>query len=84
MNAINVTELRQHLPDFIEQARRGKRVRVTVRGKVVAEIGPPPDEHAAARGELARLRRAIKAGEFDLADLLAPIGGKWTADRGHL
>lgn len=84
MTANNITELRQHLPDFIAQAGCGKRIRVTAHGRVVAEIGPAPDEHAPARRELGRLRRAIEAGELDLGDVLSPIGGRWTADLGHL
>lgn len=59
MKQVNVTELRQNLPEYLARVRRGERVRVTSRGKVIAEISPPsvsPDEAEAA---LRRLRGSV-------------------------
>ena len=59
MKEVNVTELRQNLPGYIAKVQRGERIRVTSRGKVVAELAPPassPDMAAAAR---ARLRGSV-------------------------
>lgn len=59
MKEVNVTELRQNLPGYIAKVQRGERIRVTSRGKVVAELAPPaslPDTVAAAR---ARLRGSV-------------------------
>ena len=52
MADVNVTDLRQNLPSYLERARRGERIRVTSRGAVIAEISPPK-----AAGEEAKLIR---------------------------
>ena len=52
---VNVTDLRQNLPAYLERVRKGQRIRVTSRGKVIAELSPPgaePDEVEAARALL--------------------------------
>jgi prevent-host-death family protein len=41
MTDVNVTDLRQNLPSYLERARRGERIRVTSRGEVIAEISSP-------------------------------------------
>jgi prevent-host-death family protein len=59
LTQVNVTELRRNLPSYLAQVRRGQRVRVTSRGKVIAELAPcrgSADEAAAAR---ARLRGSV-------------------------
>jgi antitoxin (DNA-binding transcriptional repressor) of toxin-antitoxin stability system len=59
MKEVNVTELRQNLPAYLAKVQRGERIRVTSRGKVIAELAPPttsPDMVAAAR---ARLRGSV-------------------------
>lgn len=59
MKYVNVTELRRNLSGHLAGVRRGERIRVTSRGKVVAELVPPapaPDETVAAR---ARLRGSV-------------------------
>lgn len=63
MKDVKVTELRQNLPSYIARVRKGERVRVTSRGKVVAELGPPASAHEvdAARKRLkGALKRYIK------------------------
>jgi prevent-host-death family protein len=55
MEEVKVTELRQNLPEYLAKVKRGQRVRVTSRGKVVAELAPPaasPEEVEAARSRL--------------------------------
>jgi len=52
MKKVDVTELRQNLPSYLEQVRRGERIKVSSRGRVVAEIAPPTasaEEVTAAR-----------------------------------
>lgn len=48
MADVNVTDLRQNLPSYLDRARRGERIRVTSRGAVIAEITGPKatDEEA--------------------------------------
>lgn len=41
MPDVNVTDLRQNLPSYLDRARRGERIRVTSRGIVIAEITAP-------------------------------------------
>jgi antitoxin (DNA-binding transcriptional repressor) of toxin-antitoxin stability system len=55
MSGVNVTTLRQHLPEYLARVARGERLSVTLRGRVIAEISPPtpsPDAAQAARGRL--------------------------------
>ncbi len=77
MKEVNVTELRQNLPSYIAKVQRGERIRVTSRGKVVAELSPPvssPDTAAAARtrlrGSVLRydrpLESVVDASEWDM------------------
>ncbi|MFM8702273.1 MAG: type II toxin-antitoxin system Phd/YefM family antitoxin [Planctomycetia bacterium] len=52
---VNVTTLRQHLPEYLARVARGERIVVTLRGRAIAEIFPPtpqPDAAKAARGRL--------------------------------
>ena len=34
-SSVNVTQLRQNLPDYLKQVQEGKEIEVTVRGKVI-------------------------------------------------
>jgi antitoxin (DNA-binding transcriptional repressor) of toxin-antitoxin stability system len=55
MISVKVTDLRQNLPAYLERVRKGQRIRVTSRGRVIAELSPPsaePDEVEAARSLL--------------------------------
>jgi prevent-host-death family protein len=73
---VNITDLRQNLPTFIEQVRKGRELRVTVRGKVVARIVPDHDDREAARAFLASLR-----GRCRIGDIVNPSGDAWNAER---
>lgn len=69
---VNVTELRQNLPAYLDKARKGQRIRVTSRGKVIAEILPPAataDESHTAR-EL--LRGSVRHFDRPLAPAIDP------------
>lgn len=59
MTDVKITELRQNLPEYLARASRGERLRVTSRGRPIAEISPPaaPASPAAAR---ARLKGSVK------------------------
>lgn len=76
---VNVTELRQNLPAYLARVRRGERIRVTSRGRVIAELAPPAasaDEAAAAR---ARLRRSVRRFIRPLDPVIEPE--EWDAAR---
>ena len=79
MKEVKVTELRQNLPGYLARVQRGERIKVTSRGKVVAELTPPaspPDMVAAAR---ARLRGSVRR----YARPLAPVvdANEWDMNR---
>jgi len=81
MLAINVTELRQHLPAYLKQVQEGQEIAITVHGKPVARLiaGGGPSEREEAQARLAALR-----GRMIIGDVLAPIGDTWTTDENHL
>jgi antitoxin (DNA-binding transcriptional repressor) of toxin-antitoxin stability system len=56
---VNVTTLRQHLPEYLARVERGERIRVTSRGRVIAEISPPLPEAEAADAARSRLRGSL-------------------------
>lgn len=74
MSQVNITELRQHLPAYVEKARRGAEVKITVRGKVVARIVPDQDDQQATRARLIAIRASARVG-----DVLSPSGDVWEA-----
>jgi prevent-host-death family protein len=59
MDDVNVTELRQNLPAYLAKVRRGQRIKVTSRGKVIAEIVPPTADTGEADAARARLRGSV-------------------------
>lgn len=81
MTAVNVTELRQRLPDYLKQVQQGQEIAVTVHGKTVARIVPDrrESEREAARARLEALRGGVIVG-----DILAPSDDTWTGDLDHL
>ncbi len=78
MSEVNVTELRQNLPEYLAEVRKGKELKVTVHGKVIARIVPEIDAKDAARRRLATLRAKCKVG-----DVVSPAGERWDAERGR-
>lgn len=81
MDAINVTELRQHLPEYLKQVQEGREIAVTVHGRTVARLVPDrgPTEREAALKRLQALR-----GRMIVGDILAPLESDWTGDADHL
>lgn len=81
MTAVNVTELRQRLPDYLKQVQRGEEIAVTWHGKIIARI--VPDRRERAR-EAAHARLAALHGGVIVGDLLALSDDGWTGDVDHL
>ena len=77
MSQVKVTELRQNLPSYLLEARKGKEIEVTSRGKVIARIVPAQDEREAARKRLLELRKKCRIG-----DIMSPSGDLWNAQLG--
>jgi prevent-host-death family protein len=78
MSEVKVTELRQNLPEYLAEVRKGKELKVTLHGKVIARIVPEQDAKDSARRRLAALRAKCKVG-----DVISPAGARWDAERGR-
>lgn len=75
MVEVNVTEFRNHLPEYLGRVRKGEDIVLVSRGKVIARISPVTDERAAAREALLRLR-----GKCRIGDVVSQLDEKWEAD----
>jgi antitoxin (DNA-binding transcriptional repressor) of toxin-antitoxin stability system len=58
MAEVDVT-LRRHLPELLARVKRGERIRVISRGRIIAEISPPRPEPEAVDAARARLRGSL-------------------------
>lgn len=76
MREVNVTELRNHLPKYLSQAKRGTEILVTLHGQVIARIVPPADMRGDAIKKLKELRAHCKIG-----DVISPIDEDWDAEK---
>jgi prevent-host-death family protein len=79
MADVNVTELRQNLPAYLARVRRGERLRVTTRGRAIAEIVPPSGEPGEAAAARARLRGSVLKVDRPTAPVLDPAS--WDVNR---
>lgn len=79
MKEVNVTELRQNLPGYIAKVRRGERIKVTSRGKVVAELAPPAATPATTAAARARLRGSVRRYERPTEPMIDPK--EWDVNR---
>lgn len=79
MSDVNVTDLRQNLPAYLERARRGERIRVTSRGEVIAEISPPKATQQEVEKIRSHLRGSVVHYELPLDPAYAPK--EWSANQ---
>lgn len=79
MADVNVTELRQNLPAYLARVRRGERLRVTTRGRAIAEIVPPAADAAEAAAARERLRGSVLEVERPTDPVLDPAS--WDVNR---
>ncbi|OGA50228.1 MAG: hypothetical protein A3F74_16660 [Betaproteobacteria bacterium RIFCSPLOWO2_12_FULL_62_58] len=79
MEEVKVTELRQNLPEYLAKVRRGQRVRVTSRGKVVAELAPPSASREEVEAARARLRGSVLKYDKPTEPVIDP--GEWDANK---
>ena len=47
---VGIRELKKHLSKYVERASKGEQVRVTLRGKPVAHLGPIPGRNRLEEG----------------------------------
>ena len=81
MNSVNVTELRQHLPDYLKQVQQGDEIEITLHGKTIARIVPDRKE---SKREAALKRLEALRGTVIVGDILAPLDEEWTGDADNL
>jgi prevent-host-death family protein len=79
MISVNVTELREKLPSYLERVRRGERIKVTSRGRVIAELTPPAPTAGEAAAARRRLRNSVLRYDRPLEPLREP--GEWEVNR---
>jgi prevent-host-death family protein len=72
MKEVNVTELRQNLPEYLARVSKGERVRVTSRGKPIADITPPAASAEDERAARARLRGSVRRYDKPLEPAIDP------------
>lgn len=81
MNSVNVTELRQHLPDYLKQVQQGDEIEITLHGKTIARLVPDRKE---SKREAALKRLDALRGTVIVGDILAPLEEEWTGDADNL
>jgi len=81
MTSINVSELRQHLPDYLKQVQQGEEIAITLHGKTIARIIPERQDN---KREAALKRLDALRGTVIVGDILAPLDEEWTGDADNL
>ncbi len=76
MLEVKVSDLRTHLPEYLDRAESGEEILVTRRGRVVARLTSARDARARAKEQLAALRDQAHVG-----DVLSPIEADWEVSR---
>lgn len=79
MADVKVTELRQNLPAYLARVQRGERLRVTSRGRAIAEINPPTAAADKAQAARERLRGSVLHFERPTDPVFEP--GEWEVNR---
>ena len=79
MTDVNITQLRQQLPGYLARAAQGERLRVTSRGTVIAEIGPPTRSTTQVAQARARLAGSVLRFDDPFEPVLEP--SRWAGGR---
>lgn len=79
MKEVKVTELRQNLPAYLARVGKGERVRVTSRGKAIAEIVPPGPTKSESDAARARLRGSVLRFDRPTDPIIDP--SEWEVNR---
>lgn len=75
MHEVNVSELRNHLPQYLARAESGEEILVTRRGRVIARLSAARDTRVEAKRQLQGLRARARVG-----DVVGPVDEAWEAD----
>ena len=79
MQQVNVTELRNHLPHYMNQVQKGVEFLITSHGKSIARLLPEISNTDEAYNRLMQLRGTMIQG-----DILEPMEVEWNADADNL
>ena len=74
MKEVNVTELRNNLPAYLDMVKAGEELLLTSRGKKIACLTPVADGRSGAKDKLAVLR-----GKCRIGDVVSSLNEKWEA-----
>jgi antitoxin (DNA-binding transcriptional repressor) of toxin-antitoxin stability system len=72
---VDIAEIRQNLPSWLNRVRAGEEVAITDRGQVLAHLVPPVDRRAEARRSLEALRARARVGDVE-----SPVDEAWSAE----
>lgn len=76
---VGATELRQNLQAFLARVRHGEKLKITSRGRVIAEISPPAGAQDDAEGARRRLRGNVLRYDDPTGPAFEP--GEWEINR---
>jgi len=79
MRDVKVSRLRQDLPAYLAKVARGERVRVTSRGKAIAEIVPAAAGETEIEAARARLRGSVLRFDHPLEPVIE--AAEWRMNR---
>jgi prevent-host-death family protein len=81
MQTVNVTELRAHLPNYLNLVQMGEEIAIANRGKVVARLVPDEktNEQQIAMAQVLKWRGTVITG-----DIMESFDDVWTADDDNL
>lgn len=81
MTSVNVTELRQHLPNYLKQVQQGEEIAITLHGKTIARL--IPDDSESERDAALKRLKALR-GKMIVGDILEPLDEEWSGDADNL
>ena len=80
MQQVNVTELRNHLPQYLQQVKKGVELQITSHGRSIARLVPERSDMEEAKDRLLKLK-----GTMILGDITEPVKTvEWSADADNL
>ena len=76
METVAVSNFREKIMKFLKEVENGSSIKITSRGKIVAQLVPPDFTSKKAKQKLIEIGRNAKMG-----DLVSPIDEEWSANK---
>ena len=80
MQQVNVTELRNHLPHYLQQVKKGLELQITSHGRSIARLVPERNDVKEAKARLLKLKGTMILG--DITESVETM--EWGADVDNL